>query len=99
MVWQKKQSFCEETKVAINSRSPGDSVLDPRSKTSASSLSGFAVSGRKTMGPRIPGNPSGNEIWGIAPRQLLLVSLVVKALPRNNQKLLIASYYCLRLAA
>jgi hypothetical protein len=43
-------------------RSPGDIVLSPRSRISASSFNGFAVSGRKAIGPRIPGNPSGKSM-------------------------------------
>jgi hypothetical protein len=34
----------------------------PRSRISASSFKGLAVSGRKAMGPRIPGSPSGSLI-------------------------------------
>ena len=56
---------CDETNVAISSRSPGESVCGPRSRTSASWLIGAAVSGRNAIGPRIPGRPSGSDMWGI----------------------------------
>src|SRR4051812_23693516 len=64
-VWQKRQSFSAETNVAISSRSPGDRLCGPCSRMLASSLSGLAVSGRKAIGPRIPGRPSGRGMCGI----------------------------------
>ena len=41
------------------------SELGAWSRASASSFSGFAVCGRKAIGPRIPCNPSGSLMWGI----------------------------------
>src|ERR1044072_2286332 len=49
----------------MSSRSPGDSEWGPRSRTSTSSLIGLAVSGRKAIGPRMPGRPSGSAMCGI----------------------------------
>ena len=40
----------------------GVSVFGPHSSTSTSSFGGLAVSGRKAIAPRIPGNPSGRAI-------------------------------------
>src|ERR1700686_2351720 len=64
MVWQYRQSFSDDTYVAISSRSPGDSEFGPRRRTSTRSLSGLAVSGRKAIGPRMPGRSEGRLIWG-----------------------------------
>jgi hypothetical protein len=61
------QSFWDETKVAIISRSPLLSVFGPRSNTSASSRMGFAVSGLKAKALAIPGSSGGKAIWGMAP--------------------------------
>jgi len=60
LAWQKWQSFNDETKAAIISRSPLVSELGPRSNVSASSRNGFAVSGRNAKPLVIPGSPSGS---------------------------------------
>ena len=57
---QKPQSFLEDTKVAIISRSPLVSVFGPRSSTSASSRIGLAVAGLKAKALVIPGNSGGS---------------------------------------
>ena len=65
LAWQNSQSFREETKAAIISRSPLVSVPGPRSSTSASSRIGLAVSGRYANALVIPGRPSGRAMCGI----------------------------------
>ena len=56
-----------DTNAAIISRSPLLRLFGPRSRTSASSRMGAAVSGRNAKAPPIPGTPSGNAMCGISP--------------------------------
>src|SRR5262245_55201803 len=61
----------------MSSRSARLSVLSPRRRISASSLRGAAVSGRKVIGPRIPGRPSGSSMKGMASEPGIRIGLDV----------------------
>src|ERR1700733_13928741 len=49
----------------MSSRSASVSVLGPRMRISANSLMGGAPSGRRSIGPRGPGTPSGSLMCGM----------------------------------
>src|ERR1700677_4177182 len=54
----------------MSSRSASVRVLGPRMRISAISLMGGATSGRKSIGPRGPGTPSGSVMCGM---EILLI--------------------------